>query len=117
MREAGIESYGEELTMAGSAKRMVEKMKKTYGKGLSKMAILVDQNTRVLIQGITGREASMVTRYIAEYGTQVVGGVTPGKAGQKASGVPVYNTVSELMKEHNANTSWFMCPQVRCWVR
>jgi succinyl-CoA synthetase alpha subunit len=74
------------------------------------MAILVDQHTRVLVQGITGREASMVTRYIAEYGTHVVGGVTPGKAGQLVHDLPVFDTVSELMRQCPANTSLVYVP-------
>lgn len=74
------------------------------------MSILVGDDTRVIIQGITGREASMVTKFIIEYGTKVVGGVTPGKAGQSVHGVPVYNTISELLQEHEANTSLVYVP-------
>ncbi|KJS81169.1 MAG: hypothetical protein JM58_17630 [Peptococcaceae bacterium BICA1-8] len=74
------------------------------------MSILLSDDTRVVIQGITGREASMVTEYILQYGTKVVGGVTPGKSGQMVRGVPVYNTISELMGEQQANTSLVYVP-------
>ncbi|WP_028307789.1 succinate--CoA ligase subunit alpha [Desulfitibacter alkalitolerans] len=74
------------------------------------MAILLNQDTRVIIQGITGREASMVTEHILAYGTKVVGGVTPGKGGQQVQGVPVYNTVRELLENHQANTSLIYVP-------
>jgi len=74
------------------------------------MTILIDQHTRVLVQGITGREASMVTRYIVEYGTQVAGGVTPGKGGQTVHGVPVFDTVSALLQHGPANTALVYVP-------
>jgi succinyl-CoA synthetase alpha subunit len=64
------------------------------------MAILVDQNTRVMVQGITGREATTFTQSMLEYGTPVVAGVTPGKAGQNVYGVPVYNTVKDAVAAH-----------------
>ena len=56
------------------------------------MAILIDEKKRVLVQGITGREGRARTRLMREYGTNVVGGVTPGKGGQTVLGVPVFNT-------------------------
>src|SRR5207249_12218303 len=59
------------------------------------MAILIDEKKRVLVQGITGREGRARTRLMREYGTHVVGGVTPGKGGQTGLGVPVYNTPQE----------------------
>jgi succinyl-CoA synthetase alpha subunit len=62
------------------------------------MAILIDENKRVLVQGITGREGRARTRLMREYGTNVVGGVTPGKAGQSVLGVPVFNTPQEAVK-------------------
>ena len=61
------------------------------------MAILVDRNTRVLVQGITGREGSFHTKLMLEYGTKIVAGVTPGKGGLKIHGVPVYDSVEEAM--------------------
>ncbi|WP_406678381.1 succinate--CoA ligase subunit alpha [Moorella sp. ACPs] len=74
------------------------------------MAILINEDTRVVIHGITGREASMVTKHILAYGTRVVGGITPGKAGKQVHGVPVYNTLRSLLKEHKANTSLVYVP-------
>lgn len=62
--------------------------------------MLIDEKTRVLIQGITGREASKVCEEMQSYGTKVVAGVTPGKGGQEVLGVPVYDTVKEALKAH-----------------
>src|SRR3989338_3576660 len=64
------------------------------------MSILIDKNTKVLVQGITGKEGSKSTKEMIEYGTKVVAGVTPGKGGQTVEGVPVYNTVAEAKKAH-----------------
>lgn len=64
------------------------------------MSILIDENTRVLVQGITGKEGARATKYMLEYGTKVVAGVTPGKGGQEVEGVPVYNTVKEAVSKH-----------------
>src|ERR671935_1148960 len=61
------------------------------------MAILIDEKKRVLVQGITGREGRARTRLMREYGTNVVGGVTPGKGGQNVLGVPVFNTPQEAV--------------------
>src|SRR5437764_12948562 len=61
------------------------------------MAILMDEKKRVLVQGITGREGRARTRLMREYGTNVVGGLTPGKAGQNVLGVPVFNTAQEAV--------------------
>jgi len=66
------------------------------------MAILLDDKTTVLIQGITGREGSARTRLMKDYGTNVVAGVTPGRGGAKVWGVPVYNTVQEALREHGS---------------
>lgn len=74
------------------------------------MSILVDENTRLLVQGITGREGSFHTEQMLEYGTNVVGGVTPGKAGQEVHGVPVFNTVEEAVQETGANASVIYVP-------
>jgi succinyl-CoA synthetase alpha subunit len=60
------------------------------------MAILADRTTRIIVQGITGKEGSFHARACKEYGTKVVAGVTPGKGGQLHEGIPVYNTVEEL---------------------
>ncbi len=74
------------------------------------MAILVDRNTRVLVQGITGRDGSFHTKLMKEYGTNVVAGVTPGKGGMEVEGVPVYDTVKEAVKQTDANTSIIFVP-------
>ena len=74
------------------------------------MSILVDDKTRVVVQGITGRDGSFHTQQMIEYGTKVVGGVTPGKGGMKQDGIPVYNTVKEVVEEERANTSVLFVP-------
>ncbi len=74
------------------------------------MAILVDKNSRVAIQGITGREASMVTKHGLAYGTKILAGVTPGKEGQNVEGVPVYDTLKRSIREFGINTSVVYVP-------
>ncbi len=74
------------------------------------MSILVDGNTKVVVQGITGNEGMFHTRQMVEYGTKVVAGMTPGKGGQKIDGIPVFNTVSETVKNTNANASAIFVP-------
>jgi succinyl-CoA synthetase alpha subunit len=74
------------------------------------MSILVDRNTRLVVQGITGGEGTFHTKQMIEYGTKVVAGVTPGKGGQKHEGVPVFNTVEEAVREAGANTSCIFVP-------
>lgn len=75
------------------------------------MSILVDENTRLLVQGITGGEGTFHTRACMEYGTKVVGGITPGKGGALWEGkVPVFNTVSEAAKKTGANASIIFVP-------
>jgi succinyl-CoA synthetase alpha subunit len=74
------------------------------------MAVLVDKNTRLIVQGITGREGSFHAKACAEYGTKVVGGVTPGKGGTIHEGFPVFNTVEEAVKETGANVSVIFVP-------
>ncbi len=69
------------------------------------MSILVDTNTRVVVQGITGRDGSFHTRQMAAYGTNIVSGVTPGKGGQDLDGIPVYDTLEEAAAATGANTS------------
>ena len=63
------------------------------------MSILVDEKTRVVVQGITGNEGLFHTQQMVQYGTKVVGGVTPGKGGQRAEGIPVFNTVADAVRE------------------
>jgi succinyl-CoA synthetase alpha subunit len=74
------------------------------------LSILVGEQTRLLVQGITGREGSFHTAQMVEYGTKVVGGVTPGARGKTVAGVPVFNTVAEAMAETNANASILYVP-------
>jgi len=69
------------------------------------MAILVDKDSKIVVQGITGREASMVTKHALAYGTKIVAGVTPGKEGQDVEGVPVYDTLKRACQENELNTS------------
>ncbi|MBF0234295.1 MAG: succinate--CoA ligase subunit alpha [Desulfamplus sp.] len=74
------------------------------------MSIFVNKNTRLLVQGITGREGQFHTRQCVEYGTNVVAGVTPGKGGQKMDEIPVFNTVKAAVKETGANASLIFVP-------
>lgn len=75
------------------------------------MSIFIDHSTTLLVQGITGRDGGFHTRQMIEYGTKVVGGVTPGKGGQKFDGtVPVFNTVHEAVKATGANSSVIYVP-------
>ena len=74
------------------------------------MSVLVDNNTRVVVQGITGKEGSFHARQCIAYGTQVVAGVTPGKGGQMMDEVPVFNTVRDAVAKAEANTSLIFVP-------
>jgi succinyl-CoA synthetase alpha subunit len=74
------------------------------------MAVLVDKNTRLIVQGITGREGTFHAKGCEEYGTKVVGGVTPGKGGITHEGWPVFNTVEEAVKETGANVTMIFVP-------
>jgi succinyl-CoA synthetase alpha subunit len=74
------------------------------------MSILIDKNTRLVVQGITGREGAFHTRRMIEYGTKAVAGVTPGKGGQHVHDVPVFNSVAEAVHETEANTSIIYVP-------
>ena len=75
------------------------------------MSILVDKNTRLIVQGVTGKEGAFHTKQMIEYGTNVMGGVTPNKGGQKDdNGLPIFNTVQEAKDATNANTSVIFVP-------
>ncbi len=74
------------------------------------VSILIDENTKLLVQGITGFEGEFHTRKAIEYGTKVVAGVTPGKGGQEVGGVPVFNTVREAVERTGANASGIFVP-------
>lgn len=78
------------------------------------MSIFVNKETKLLVQGITGREGQFHTRQCMAYGTQVVAGVTPGKGGQEMDGVPVFNTVREAVAKTGANTSMIFVPPAFC---
>jgi succinyl-CoA synthetase alpha subunit len=69
------------------------------------MSILLDERSRVLIQGITGQQARTHVKYMVKYGTQVVAGVSPGKAGGEVDGVSVYETVRSAMRHHEVEAS------------
>ena len=75
------------------------------------MSVFIDKNTKLLVQGITGRDGSFHTKQMMEYGTAVVAGVTPGKGGQKFEGkVPIFNTVAEAVAKTGANTTVIYVP-------
>ncbi len=74
------------------------------------MSILINKNTRLLVQGITGRDGSFHTQQMLKYGTKVVAGVTPGKGGKEVEGVPVFNSAAEAVKKTGANTSVLFVP-------
>ncbi|MGD9563707.1 MAG: succinate--CoA ligase subunit alpha [Pyrinomonadaceae bacterium] len=74
------------------------------------MAVLVDKDTRLIVQGITGKEGTFHTLQMVDYGTNVVGGVTPGKGGTTHEGIPVFNTVDDAVRETGANASVIYVP-------
>lgn len=74
------------------------------------MSIFVNKDSRVAVQGVTGKEGSFWTRHMKEMGTQVVFGVTPGKEGQDVAGVPVYHSVRRGMQEHPADVAMLFVP-------
>ncbi|NOT34164.1 MAG: succinate--CoA ligase subunit alpha, partial [Candidatus Eisenbacteria bacterium] len=74
------------------------------------MSILIDKNTRLIVQGITGRDGAFHTEQMVKYGTKVVGGVTPGKGGEKVHGVPVFHSVAAAIEATKANTSVIYVP-------
>jgi len=74
------------------------------------LSVLVDKSTRLVVQGITGKEGTFHTKQMVEYGTNVVGGVTPGKGGTTHENIPVFNTVADAVKEAGANASVIYVP-------
>lgn len=74
------------------------------------MSIFVNKDTKVIVQGITGRDGSFHTKKMLEYGTNIVGGVTPFKGGEKVENVPVFNTVSDAVNDTSADTSFIIVP-------
>lgn len=74
------------------------------------MSIIIDKSTRLLVQGITGRDGSFHAKMMKEYGTEVVGGTSPGKGGTDVDGIPVFNTVYEAVEQTEANTSIIFVP-------
>jgi succinyl-CoA synthetase alpha subunit len=74
------------------------------------LSVLVDKNTRLIVQGITGKEGTFHTKQMVEYGTNVVGGVTPGKGGTQHEGIAVFNTVADAVREAGANASVIYVP-------
>lgn len=74
------------------------------------MSVLVNKDTRLIVQGITGKEGSFHTKQMVEYGTNIVGGITPGKGGTTHEGIPVFNTVADAVRETGANASVIYVP-------
>src|SRR2546430_14878379 len=74
------------------------------------MSVLIDKSTRLLVQGLTGREGTFHAKQAAAYGTTVVGGVTPGKGGSTHEGWPIFDTVHDAVKETGANASVIFVP-------
>ena len=77
---------------------------------MSNLKGIIDENSRVIVQGITGNEGRFHTEAMLRFGTNIVAGVTPGKEGEQVNGIPVYNTVSEAVSNHGANTSIVFVP-------
>ena len=74
------------------------------------MSILINENSKVIVQGITGRDGSFHTEQMLEYGTKIVGGVTPGKGGEEVHGVPVFDSVAEAKQKTQANVAVIYVP-------
>ena len=105
-----LKNSGFNFTVADGMKDAAEKVVRAARSGSGGMSVLVDQNTRVIFQGFTGREASFHAQAAIDYGTKVVGGVTPGKGGQTHLGLPVFNTVADAVKQTGANASVIFVP-------
>lgn len=74
------------------------------------MSILINKDTKVIVQGITGRDGAFHTSKMKDYGTNIVGGISPGKGGSDVGGIPVFNTVEDAMKATNADASVIFVP-------
>ncbi|MBU4502731.1 MAG: succinate--CoA ligase subunit alpha [Nanoarchaeota archaeon] len=74
------------------------------------MAIIIDENTKCIVQGLTGKQGSFHTKQMKEYGTKIVSGVTPGKKGEKVEGIPVFNTIKEALEHEKAEISVMFVP-------
>ena len=74
------------------------------------MSILIDKSTRLIVQGITGRDGLFHAKKMKEYGTKVVGGTSPGKGGTDVDGIPVFNTMYDAVEQTKANTSIIFVP-------
>ena len=74
------------------------------------MSILLDKNTKVMVQGITGKAGRIQTKFMLDYGTNIVAGVTPGKGGEIVEGIPVYNTPAEAVANRGAEAAVFFVP-------
>lgn len=78
------------------------------------MSILIDKSTRLIVQGITGRDGLFHAKKMKEYGTHVVGGTSPGKGGTDVDGIPVFNTMYDAVEQTKANTSIIFCSGTFC---
>ena len=74
------------------------------------MSVLVSKNSKIIVQGFTGTEGTFHATQMIEYGTRVIGGVTPGKGGQAVEGIPVFNTFHNAVEETGANTAMVFVP-------
>src|SRR5579859_6170187 len=98
------------LTGVKICARRHRKLSPRLDRGKASMSILLDKTTRVIVQGITGREGQFHTRNMKAAGTNVVGGVTPGKGGSEIEGLPVFDTVAEAKAATDAEASCIFVP-------
>ena len=105
LAEADLDGLHNETTMLGAAERVVELAKRGADDG-----IIVDNETKLVVSGLTGREGSFHGLRNREYGTDLVAGVTPGKGGQDVEGVPIFDTIKEAVDDAGANTSMIFVP-------